>query len=158
MAVEAPYSSFKLKNYIIYIIMLVGFGGWMIYDGYFKESFIQKHTNVNEITGESSPDATLVFHQKGPFMMFALAAGFAFRWFVLKNFKIVADEEKIVFGKRNILIDSIEKIDKTHFATKGHFTIHYKDANEGDCQLRLSDRKYDGLNEMLDHVVKKITS
>ena len=158
MVVEAPYSKFKLKNYLLYIVMLVGFGGWMLYDGYFSEKFIEKHTKVNELTEQKQPDATLAFHQKGPFIMFALAAGFAVRWTMLKNFKIVADDEKIVFGKRTIDINSIEKVDKTHFASKGHFTIYYKDAAEGDCKLQLSDRKYDGLNEMLEHIVKKMTA
>ena len=156
MAIEAPYSSFKLKNYMIYIVVCIAAGGWLAYDGYFSEKFIEEHTQ-NYGTEEAVADSTLAFNQKSPFILAALAAGFAVRRFMVKDFKIVVDDEKLVFGKRTVVLDSIEKIDKTHFAKKGHFTLFYKDAAEGECQLKLSDRTYDNLNELLDHIVAKIS-
>ena len=157
MAIEAPYSKYKLKNYVIYIAICLGAAGWFAYDGYFSEKFIEEHTK-NYGTEEAAPDGTLGFNQKSPFILAALAAGFAFRWFMVKNFKIVADEQNLVFGKRTIVLDSIEKIDKTYFAKKGYFTIFYKDEKQGQCQLKLSDRTYDNLNELLDHIIKKMTA
>jgi hypothetical protein len=156
MAIEAPYSSFKLKNYMIYFVVCIAAGGWLAYDGYFNEKFIEKYTE-NYGTEEAVPDSTLVFNQKSPFILAALAAGFAVRRFMVKDFKIIVDDEKLVFGKRTVVLDSIEKIDKTHFAKKGHFTLFYKDATEGECQLKLSDRTYDNLNELLEHIVAKIS-
>jgi hypothetical protein len=155
MALEAPYSKYKLQNYMIYVGILVLFSGWMVYDGYLNQKFIEKHTQTNEI-GVEKPDVTLVFHKKAPFILIALAAGFAVRWFMVKDFKITADDEKVIFGKRTILIDTIEKIDKTHFASKGYFIIYYKDAKDGECTLKLSDRVYDKLNELLDHIAAKM--
>lgn len=157
MAAEAPYSKYKLQNYLIYIAICVGMSVWFVYDGYFNQKFIEKHTKTDEIRGEYA-DKTLELHRKGPYYLVALAAGFAFRWALVRKFKIVADDEKLVFGKRTILLDKISKIDKTHFAAKGHFTIYYQDVKEGDCQLKLSNKTYDGLEGVLDHIVKKMTS
>lgn len=156
MAIEAPYSSFKLKNYMIYIVVCIAAGAWFTYDGYFSEKFIKEHTQ-NYGTEEALADSTLAFNQKAPFVLAALAAGFAVRWFMVKDFKIIVDDEKLVFGKRTIVLDTIEKIDKTHFASKGHFTLFYKDPSEGECNLKLTDRTYDNLNEILDHIVAKIS-
>jgi hypothetical protein len=156
MAIEAPYSSFKLKNYLIYIVVCIAAGGWFAYDGYFNEKYIEENTQ-NYGTEEAVAESTLVFNQRAPFILAALAAGFAVRWFMVKGSKVVADDEKLVFGKRTIVLDSIEKIDKTHFKSKGHFTLFYKDASEGECQLKLSDRYYDKLPAILDHIVAKIS-
>lgn len=157
MAVEAPYSKFKLQNLMIYMAICVGMSVWFVYDGYFNETFIEKHTKVDEVAGEY-PDKTLVAHQKGPFILMAMAAGLAVRWAMVRKFKITSDDANVVFGSRTIKLDSIEKIDKTYFASKGHFTIFYKDAKEGECKLKLSNKVYDGLDVLLDHIVAKMTS
>jgi hypothetical protein len=156
MSIEAPYSSFKLKNYLIYAAICIAAGAWFTYDGYFNEGYIEMHTD-NYGTEEAVADDTLVWNQRLPFVLAAAAVGFVVRWFMAKDFKIIADDEKLVFAKRTILLDSIEKIDKTYFASKGHFTLYYKDACQGECKIKLSDRTYDKLNELLDHIVAKIS-
>ncbi len=76
----------------------------------------------------------------------------------IRNRKLIADEtELIVSGKQRIPYDSMEKIDKTLFKEKGFFIITYKDEKSGEVGLKLSDRTYDNLAALLDHLVAKIS-
>jgi len=62
-----------------------------------------------------------------------------------------------VAGKVRIPYDAIESIDKTHFDDKGFFTIIYKENSGPEVRRKLSDRQYDNLEVVLDHLVAKIT-
>ena len=75
----------------------------------------------------------------------------------IKDKKVVADESSLIVGKRQIAYDSIEKIDKTHFDSKGYFVVTYKDYQGVDANLTLSDRIYDNLSAILDELVAKIS-
>jgi hypothetical protein len=52
---------------------------------------------------------------------------------------------------------SIQKIDKTHFSKKGFFVITYTDKGGKEVDRKMSDRKYDNLGPVLDHLVAKIS-
>ena len=151
MAVEAPLSRYKKNNLLIIAAVLVGFGLWFYYDGYISESFQQKHTNP-----DGTPSSTLVFNRKAP--PFFIGAGIAALgyFFVIRNKKVTADDEKLVAGNTVVPFADVEKVNKTHFDTKGFFTITYAQGGQSK-ELTLSDRRYDNLAAVLDHVVLKIS-
>ena len=79
-------------------------------------------------------------------------------WFAIRNKKLIADENELVINdKQRIPYDSIQKIDKTYFKSKGRFVITYKDDNGKEVDRKINDRQYDNLEPILDHLVAKIT-
>ena len=152
MAIEAPISKYKKNSFKIGIVILIGLAIWFAYDGYRNEKFIQKHTGQN-----GTPDSILVFNRKSPPYLAGAAVLLGVYLFVIKNKKLVADENSLVIGRRQIAYDSIEKIDKTHFDSKGYFTITYKDYQGVDADLKLSDRTYDNLPAILDELIARIS-
>ena len=153
MALEAPLSRYKRNNVLVYMGICVVLAGWFGYDGYLSEKFRQKYTNE-----DGTPSATLVFHRKSPPFFAAAAALLAAYLFAIKDRKIVAGENALVIrNKEKIPYDSIERIDKTHFDKKGSFIITYKDKDGSEVNRKLSDRQYDNLGPILDHLVAKIS-
>jgi len=153
VAIEAPLSKYKRNNFIIGIVVCVVMALWFGYDGRFNQGFIAKHT-----TEQGQPDGALVFNQKSPpfFVVGALVLG-AY-WYAIRKRKLVAAEDALVFaGGKKILYDAIEQIDKTHFETKGLFTITYKNESGRLVRYKLSDRQYDNLKPILEHLVAQIT-
>jgi hypothetical protein len=83
---------------------------------------------------------------------------FAAYLFAVKNNKLIADENELVFSaKDKIPYDSIQKIDKTYFDKKGFFVITHKDEHGKEIDRKISERKYDNLAPILDHLVAKIS-
>jgi len=153
MTTEAPVSKFKKNNLKIYIVVLAVFAIWCAYDGYFNEEWIKEHTDA-----DGNPKSYLVFNRKAPQFLIGAAALLGVHLFAIKNKKIVADEgELIISDKKRISYDSIRKIDKTHFESKGFFSITYKDKNGKEASQKLSDRTYDNLAAILDRLVEKIS-
>ncbi len=153
MAVEAPYSSYRKTNCILYIILLLALGIWCAYDGYYNEDWIQKHTNP-----DGSPKAYLTANLWCPYFAGGAAVAIAVFWFSVRNKKLVADENELIISeKEKIPYSSIQQIDKTHFDSKGFFIISYKDKNGRDAIKALSYKKYDNLKAVLEHLVSKIT-
>jgi len=160
MAIEAPVSKFRKNSIIIWAIVCIGFAVYCVYDGYFNDKFIKKHTDAN-----GNPDSTLVFNQKAPPFFIAGAALLVLYLFAIKNKKIVAEEDELVISAKwrkphcveKIAYEAIQKIDKTYFDKKGFFTITYKDKGGNELDRKLSDRKYDNLAAILDHLVAKIS-
>ena len=75
-----------------------------------------------------------------------------------KGDKVVAEEaELVISGKERIPYETIERIDKTYFEKKGFFTIAYQPDGRAEVTRKLSDRQYDNLGAILDHLVSKIT-
>jgi hypothetical protein len=70
---------------------------------------------------------------------------------------VATDDALVIAGKKRIAYDAIEAIDKTHFKTKGLFAISYKNEAGRVVQYKLSDRQYDNLEPILDHLVAQIT-
>jgi len=153
MAIEAPISRFKKNNLKIYIAILVGASIWFLYDGYFNEKFIKEHKDA-----EGKSDSVLVFNQKAPPFFIGAAVLLGVYLFTIKNKKLIADENELVIGaKERIPYESIQKIDKTYFDQKGFFTITYQDKDGCEVNRKLTDRRYDNLAAVLDHLVAKIS-
>lgn len=152
MTIEAPYSKYTKKSFKIYMVVCIVFAAWFGYDGYLNGNFRKNHTDDN-----GKPDSTLVFNQKSPPFFIGAAVLLAAYLFATKNKKIIADESNLVIGKESIPCDSIEKIDKTYFDTKGFFIITYKDKNGNEVNRKLSCKTYDNLTAILDHLSAKIS-
>ncbi len=155
MAIEAPVSKYTRTNLLIYTAVLILMGGWFAYDGYFNQSFIEKHTK--EVDGEQRPDSTLKFNRNSPPFFFAGAVILAVYFFMMKGRKVVADDEKLRLPGKEIPYDSIEAINKTHFDDRGFFEVIYRDADGQEQTERLSRKKYDDIQSVLDHLVSKIS-
>ena len=153
MAIEAPISKYRKNNLVIYIILCIVAAGWFAYDGYINKNFIEKNTG-----DDGKPNNTLVFNQKSPPFFIAGAMLIAVYFFAVRNKKLIADENELVFSaKDKISYDSIQKIDKTYFEKKGFFIITHKDEHGKEIDRKISDRKYDNLAPILDHLVAKIS-
>jgi hypothetical protein len=153
MALIAPLSNYKKKTFLIWMAVLIGFAAYCVYDGYFNEDFRGKHT-----TTDGKPDGTLAFNQKAPPFLVGAAVLLGAYLFVISNRKVVAEENGLVIdGKVSIAYDSIQKIDKTKFDSKGRFTITYRGPDGRETNLEISDKNYDNLGAILDHLVAKIS-
>jgi hypothetical protein len=152
MSVEATTSHYKKNTHKIFIAALVLFGAYCIYDGYFNEKFVEKH--VSE-TGEA--DSTLAFNRKSPPILFGAAILIGANLARIWTKKVVAGETSLNVCGTDIAYDSIESINKTHFDSKGFFTIAYKDSQGSEKDIKISDKDYDGLPTVLDEVVAKIS-
>ena len=156
MTIEAPLSRYKKQNLLIAFVVLVGLGVWFYYDAHYNESFIEKHTVVDE-EGNKHPNSTLAFNQKAPPYMFVGAALTAVYFFIIRSKKVIADETGLKANGKTIDYSAIEMINKTHFDNKGYFIVGYKDQQGNRCELKLRDSTYDNLKTVLDHLVAKIS-
>jgi hypothetical protein len=152
MAIEAPISKFKKTNIKIYIILCIIAALWFGYDGYINKEFIKKNTDENGI-----PNGTLKFNQKSPPFFIGAAVLLGVYFFKMRKRKLLAEENELVFSNnKKIHYDSIQKINKTYFDSKGYFIITYnKDGKEVD--LKINDRMYDNLEDILNLLVAKIS-
>jgi hypothetical protein len=152
MTLEAPLSRSRRTNFIIYIVACVAMAAWFAYDGYINKSFIAEHTDE-----QGKADITLVFNQKAPPFLLGGAALFGICLAAVRGKKLVAEENELVVSARErIPYDAIQRIDKTHFESKGFFTIIYKKDGR-EVSRTLSDRHWDRLGPILDHLITKIT-
>jgi len=159
MAVEAPISKFRKNNLKIYIVACIIGAIILAYDGYlskyewsYRRSFYEKHVK------DDKPNETMIFNQITPFFLIVLAAGLIWRFWAIKDRKLLADEsELIISDKERIPFDSIQKIDKTLFKKKGRFVITYKNNCGKEVNRKLNDRTYDNLKAILDKLVAKIS-
>jgi hypothetical protein len=100
----------------------------------------------------------MVFNQKAPAYLVGAAMLLGVYLLVIRNKKVVAEDNALVIdGKANIAYDSIQKIDKTDFDKKGYFTFTYKTPDGKEIDRKISDRNYDNLKAILDHLVAKIS-
>jgi hypothetical protein len=152
MAVVAPFCQYKKTNFKIYIVILLVAAVWFAYDGFFNEKFKARHT----FGGKA--DHTLIFHRKSPPVFLAGAAALAIYFWKVKDKKLVADNEELIFGQKDkIPYNSIESINKTSYDSKGFFVIEYKSPDGRKSQRKISDRDYDNLDAVLELLVSKIT-
>jgi len=159
MAIEAPLSKHKKTNFKIVIGLCLVFAIVFGYDGYLsKYEWSLRHSFYEEHVKDGKADDTMIFNQKSPFALVALAVICAGWLCAVKNKKLLADEKEIVISaKERIPYDSIEKIDKTHFKAKGSFIITYKNNDGREVNRKVSDRTYDNLEAILDKLVEEIS-
>jgi len=161
MTIEAPISRHKKTNFKIYIAVCIVAAIIFAYDGYLSKykwsgrySFYKKHVVGND----GKPTATMKFNRGSPPFFIGLAALLGAYLFTIKNRKIIADEnELIISNKERIAYDSIQKIDKTCFKSKGRFIITYKNKDGREVNRKLSSRTHDNLAAVLDKLVAKIS-
>ena len=152
MAIEAPVSKFRRNNLKIYIVVCLAAAIWLGYDGYFNQKFIEKNSP------DGIPNTTLVFNQKAPPFFIGISVLLGIRLLLIMKKKLIAEEKELIFSdKDKIAYDSIEAINKTNYESKGYFLITYKEANGKETDRKISDRTYDNLKAVLDHLVSKIT-
>lgn len=161
MAIEAPISKFKKNNFRICIAVCLVMAIVFAYDGYLsKYNWSMRSSFYKEqvVDNDGKPSSVMVFNQKSPPFFVGAAALLWAYLFAIKNKKLIADETELVLGGRDrISYDSIQRIDKTHFEKKGFFVFTYKDENGKEINRKLSDRTYDNLNAILDHLVAQIS-
>ena len=159
MAIEAPISKHQKKNLKLYAVFCIVFAIVFGYDGYLsKYEWSRRRSFYDENVIDGKPNETMIFNQYAPIALIIGAAWFALRHQMIKNRKLVADEEGLVFSDgAKIAYDAIEKIDKTHFSKKGVFVITYKNSGGREIDRRISDRNYDGLEAVLELLVSKIS-
>lgn len=159
MAIEASISKFKRTNLKIYAAFCIGAAIFFGYDGYlskyewsYRRSFYEKHVK------DGQPDDSMKFNRIAPIFLVGGAAVFAAWFWALKDKKLLAKEnELIIADKESIRYDRIQKIDKTHFGSDGYFIITYKNTAGNEVDRKISDRKYDNLEPLLDYLVTKIS-
>lgn len=152
MAIEAPVSKFKKNNIIIYAVLCIVVAAWFAYDGYLNENFRKENTE------DGKPNSTLLFNRHAPPFCIGGALLFVAYLYAIRNRKLIADDnELIISDRKRIPYDSIQRINKTYFDTKGFFTIIYKNKSDREVSYKLNNRAYDNLSAVLDHVVAEIT-
>ena len=137
-------------------VLMVGFGLWFAYDGYLNEDYIKENTD-NYGTPEAKANSDLMLNRQLPFYLGSGAVIVVIYFFMIKGKMLIADEEGIKTSKNSIAYESIQSIDKTHFDTKGYFVIAYKDQQQNESRLKLTDRTYDNLQAVLDALIAKIS-
>ena len=159
MAIEAPLSKRKKTNLKIYIAACAVFAIVFAYDGYLsKYHWSYRHTFYEEHVKDGQPDDIMIFNRIAPIFLVIVVAVLAAKLRAFRNKKLLADEnELIINNKEKISYNSIQKIDKTYFDSKGYFIIAYKDENGVEVNCKLSDRTYDNLAAILDELVAKIS-
>jgi len=159
MTIEAPLSKFKKTNLKIYIASCIVLAAFFAYDGYLskyqwscRRGFYEKHVKEGRL------DDTMVWNQRLPFILGAVAIAFAVWLRTIKDKKLLADEnELIISDEKRISYDSIKKIDKTNFSSKGFFIVTYENQSGNEISCKLSDKTYDNLSAVLDKLIAKIS-
>ena len=161
MAVEAPISKYKKTNFKIFFGICIAIAIIFAYDGYlskYKWSGRYRFYKEQVLDNDGKPTPTMNFNRKSPPFFLAGAVIFAVALYLIKDKKLIADESGLVISERKrIPYDTILQIDKTYFEKKGFFVITYKDKGDSEVRLRLSDKQYDNLPAVLEHLVAKIT-
>ena len=153
MTMEAPLSRYKRNSLKIYIVACVLGALWFGYDGYVSEKFIQQHTDE-----QGNPDSTLLFNRISPPFFVGGALLLAVYFCAVRGRKVVAEDDTLVVaGKVKIPYDAIEAIDKTHYEKRGYFIVTYKNESGKEVHHKLTDRSYDNLGPLLEHLVAQIT-
>ena len=159
MAIEAPLSSYKKKNFLLISFLLLGAALIFGYDGYLSRyEWSMRRSFYEEHVVDGVPDSDMMFNRKAPPVLAAAGVGLLIYYLAYASKrKVVAEDGELIVNTQKIPYDSIEKINKTHFDSKGYFTVTYRDSSGQTKELKLSDRTYDHLPAVLDHLVAKIT-
>lgn len=161
MDIVAPVSKQKKSNLKLYIAACIVAAVVLAYDGYlsrykwsYRYSFYEEHV----LNNNGVPDGTMRFNQVVAPVLGVAAVLLALRLWMLKDKKLTARETALILGNgQQIPYDSIERIDKTHFDSKGFVVVNYRSGADNESRLKLDTRDYDNLSAVLDRLVEKIT-
>jgi hypothetical protein len=160
MALEAPLSKYRRNNLLLYIAACLVAAMIFAYDGYLSQyEWSARHKFYEEHTDEQGrPDSTLASNRIAPPFLVAGALVLGGYWYMIRHRKLTAADNALVLPDgRKIPYAAIEQIDKTFFEKKGFFTIAYKHPDGRLTQQKLSDRQFDNLAPILDHLVAQIS-
>ena len=150
MSLEIKYSSYRVGNWGIWALIMLGLSVWFTYDGYFSEKFIADHT----VDGVA--DDTLKMNQRFWYVGVPLGLVSGVMYFICNKKRITADDEKITLNTgKTIKFDSIEAVDHTEFKSKGRFVVEYEDG--GKQKYIFSNKAWDGLEPLLENIISKIS-
>jgi len=103
-----------------------------------SEKFIQQHTDE-----QGNPDSTLLFNRISPPFFVGGALLLAVYFCAVRGRKVVAEDDTLVVaGKVKI---------------RGYFIVTYKNESGKEVRRKLTDRSYDNLGPLLEHLVAQIT-
>lgn len=129
---------------------------WVIDDAAGQYPLLKERDKL--VVYKAGPDGVMLFNRISPVVFLAGAVICGALFWRCKDDKVVAEEtELVVAGKTRIPYDAIERIDKTDLDRKGFFTIVYQLDGGPEIRRRLSDRQYDNLRPILDHLIARIT-
>jgi hypothetical protein len=159
MAIKAPLSNYKKKNLLIISFLLLGAAVIFGYDGYLSQyEWSMRHSFYEDHMIDGVPDSDMMFNRKAPPVFAAAGVAMLIYYFVFAaKRKVIADEAALIVNTETIPYGSIEKINKTYFDSKGYFIVTYKDNSGQSKDVKVSDRTYDNLPAVLDHLVSKIS-
>ena len=161
MEIVAPISSYKKNGLKIYMVGCFIAAAVLAYDGYLSKyewsqryDFYKKHV----VDNDNQPDGTMLFNRYVSVLALVGGIYFAARFFQKKDDKIIADDNAVTFcGGEKINYDSIEKIDKSAYNSKGYFVFTYKDSSGGEKDKKLSNKDWDNLDAVMNLMVEKIS-
>lgn len=129
---------------------------WVINDGQDGYPILKEQTAL--AVYRIGPDGIMLFNRISPLVFMAVALILVASFWRCKGDRVVAEENELILsGRERISYDAVERIDKTHFQKKGFFTVVYRANGDTEVTRKLSDRQYDNLGAILDHLVSKIT-
>ena len=160
MTVEATTSKYNLKTLRLYAVACLIGAVVLAYDGYLSKyewskraDFYKEHVTDND----GVPDSTMKFNRFLPPILVLGTLIFGVKYMSIKDKKVVATESDLIMPcGTKYSYDSIEKIDKTHFDSKGYFVVTCKQ-DDGERELKLNDKSYDNLPAVLDKLVAAIS-
>lgn len=150
MAVEALPSKFTMRWNTMCALMMFGMAVWFFYDGHYNQEYIKKHTNE-----DGTPMLDLKINRSwGPAGCALTGLYFIYITWGMSRKKISVDEKGITFSDgKNIPLDSLTRIDKSKFKTKGKLLIEYEAGGKTE-QIILKDTVYDGINSLLQEILR----
>ena len=149
MAIIAPGSRRSRTNWIITAALCGGMGLWFAYDGWLNKKYQEKET----IDGKMTPN--LVFNRYIPFPLGLYVLYCFFAATRVKTKRIVLDEKGLCLENQTpIPIEHISYIDNRYFKEDGVFIVG--STNDGKTKkIKITDRKYDNLAELLEELIKQ---
>lgn len=152
MDIIAKYSSYRLGNLKIAVAVLLGLSVWCVYDGYFNQKFIDKHTTV-----EGKADDTLICHKYFAYIGVPGAAAVLAVFAVKRKKQIIAKNDCLVLEDgSSIAYKSIEELDQTDYDIDGKFKLTYISGGN-EKSVVFSNKNWDGLDKLLDFLITKIS-
>ena len=152
MDLIAKYSSYRLGNIKIAVAVLLGISVWCVYDGYYNQKFIEKHT-----IAEGKADDTLIFHRYFAYFGVPGAIAAAGAYMVLRKKQLTAGDDGLILDNGDkILYKAIEELDHTDYDLDGKFKITYI-CSGSEKAIFLTNKKWDGLDKVLECLISKIS-
>ena len=149
MAIKAPGSRHSRTNWLIVAGLCSVMGLWFAYDGWLNKEYQEKETK------DGKPTANLLFNQYAPFPLGLYALYGFFLASRVRSKKIILDEKGLCIENNDpIPIDNISYIDNRRFDKDGQFIIGYTNSGKSK-KIKITDRKYDNLAELLAELIKQ---